>query len=466
MRRVLIIIIKLLTFFVGGRIVDKIGFNIFLFYWNTISKGHLLIRQTKPKPRLVWCPINMINHKYWANSMREIGYEATTIADFANFIASIDDFDYFLHENDKNFYTKILNRKTTILYELRHSYPQIVHYLAFDYLLKNYDIAHFGFIGSFLGTTNYWQHEAILMRKFGIKSVIQSYGADMYMYSRITDVLLRHTFIGYNEHFAKNESIIESKVKYWTLNADALLPNLAIDGIGRWSALPYNTLAIDLKLWRTKTTYSTNDGSNGPVKIIHTPNHRYIKGTEYLFRAIEELKNEGLQFELILLEKKPNIEVRRIMNEEADILAEQFVFNAYAMSGVEGMASGLPVLANLSDQHYTRAFRLHSFLNECPVLSTPIEIIKENLSLLIKNPSLRKELGIAGRNYAEKYHSYSSAQYLFQKVYDKIWYNSEVDLINMYHPLNPEAYNNQSPKIEHPLIENKISAELLVTLNK
>ena len=38
--------------------------------------------------------------------------------------------------------------------------------------------------------------------------------------------------------------------------------------------------------------------------------------------------------------------------------------------------------------------------------------------------------------------------------------------MNMFHPLNPDSYNNQSPKIEHPLFENKIPEALLNTLNK
>jgi hypothetical protein len=75
---------------------------------------------------------------------------------------------------------------------------------------------------------------------------------------------------------------------------------------------------------------------------------------------------------------------------------------------------------------------------------------------LVLNPDLRKEIGKASRKYAEKYHSNKAAQYMFERIYDKVWYKKEIDLMNLYHPLNPESYNNQSPKIEHPLIENKL----------
>ena len=108
-------------------------------------------------------------------------------------------------------------------------------------------------------------------------------------------------------------------------------------------------MTIDTDGWKAKKIYSPNDGVSGPVKIIHTPNHRGFKGTEFLVAAVNELRSEGLKIELILLEGVKNELVRHIMENDADILAEQFIATAYAMSGIEGMASGLPVLANLNN---------------------------------------------------------------------------------------------------------------------
>jgi hypothetical protein len=130
------------------------------------------------------------------------------------------------------------------------------------------------------------------------------------------------------------------------------------------------------------------------------------------------------------------------------------------------MVTGIPVISNLDIEESTRLFRRYSYLNECPILSSKPETIKQNLKILITNPQLRKDLGQSGRLYVEKYHSYSATGILFTKIYDKIWYNKEVDLMNMYNPLNPDSYNNQSPLINHPLFENKIPEELMKKLNK
>ncbi|NMC60946.1 MAG: glycosyltransferase family 4 protein [Candidatus Methanofastidiosa archaeon] len=144
--------------------------------------------------------------------------------------------------------------------------------------------------------------------------------------------------------------------------------------------------------------------------------------------------------------------------KEVDILAEQFIATGYALNAIEGMASGLPVLSNLDNEFYTRLFRRYCYLNECPILSTTPETLKDNLRVLIKNPQLRKELGEAGRKYVEKYHSYEAAQYIFGSIYKKILDNEDIDLMNLFHPLKSE-YNKRKPYVNHPLTENKLPKE-------
>jgi glycosyltransferase involved in cell wall biosynthesis len=191
--------------------------------------------------------------------------------------------------------------------------------------------------------------------------------------------------------------------------------------------------------------------------VIHTPNHRGAKGTEFVQEAIERLRSEGLQIELVLVERMPNEEVRRLMRT-ADILAEQFIFTGYAFSGIEGMASGLAVMSNLENETYTRLLRRFSFLDECPILSTTPESLYENLGLLVRNPKLRRALGTAGRAYVEKYHSYRTSQYMFGAVYDRIVHGKDVELQRIFHPLLGD-YNRSVAKVDHPLVESRLPAD-------
>lgn len=157
------------------------------------------------------------------------------------------------------------------------------------------------------------------------------------------------------------------------------------------------------------------------------------------------------------MEGVPNEEVRQRMCE-ADILAEQFIYTGYAMSGIEGMATGLPVMANLDHEAYTRLFRRFACLDECPVLSTSPESLKANLRTLVTRPDLRHALGQAGRLYVEKYHSYETARYLFGAIHDRLLCGSDVDLMTLFHPLK-SSYGKSRPPVEHPLVENRLPAD-------
>jgi glycosyltransferase involved in cell wall biosynthesis len=186
---------------------------------------------------------------------------------------------------------------------------------------------------------------------------------------------------------------------------------------------------------------------------LHAPNHRGVKGTEYILAAIDQLKAEGLPVELVLAERISNDQVRRLM-QEVDILADQLILPGYGLNAIEGMASGLPVIANLEDRAATEVFRRYSFLDECPIVSAGPGTIAEVLRVLVANRSLRTELGIAGRAYVEKYHSYATAQYLFGSIYRK-FAGEDVDLMNLYHPLK-SAYCREKSVIKHPLVGSRI----------
>jgi hypothetical protein len=206
--------------------------------------------------------------------------------------------------------------------------------------------------------------------------------------------------------------------------------------------------------------YSQHDGITSKVTVLHAPNHRGAKGTDFIIAAIEDLKSEGINVELKLIENLNNSELLTIMRNGADLIVNELIGSFYGLFCVEAMATGLPVVTNLSIEEYTRVFRRFSYLNECPLVCGTVEDIKKILKVLISQPELREELGKAGRRYTEKYHSDNTAQFMFGKIYDKIWHKkTDVDLMNLFHPLKENSYNKSGPLIVHPLLENRIPAK-------
>jgi glycosyltransferase involved in cell wall biosynthesis len=461
------------------------------FYQGTLPK--------REHPRLVWGAMAILNNAYWSNAMKKIGYDSRTLMHtYASTINKKDDYDFYtddlvVHQGEvvehlleilpkvaryveqykfhkrykflnpglkfllKQYAKRLRERLESAKQKIaanknEYSFDFNYDFYVFIYAILNYDIFHHSFLGGYLCYTGLAPFESHLLKLANKKVVTLPFGGDAHRYSLFEDNILKHTLLMDYPLQGRIELQIQKKVDQWIENSDIVVTGHSTEGFGRWDAFPFSALSIDTELWQPKTSYSFNNGINGPVKIMHTPNHRGVKGTEYIFRAVDALREEGLQIEMILLEKIQNTEVRRLMKEEADILLEQLI-RGYGLSGVEGMASGLPVISRLGDDINTRAFRHYSYLNECPIVTTSVESIKDDLRELITNPELRKVLGEAGRQYVEKYHSEESCQYMFSSIYDKIWYEKPVDLMNLFNPLTSE-FNHRKPLVQHPLIDN------------
>lgn len=396
---------------------------------------------------LVWTPVPLINNKYWARAMRQAGWPARTLMTGHYSINRRDDFDGYFED--------------LVPAWIRHRglRDHLALLAALLHLVRTARVVHLPFSGGPLGHTRFWRLEAWLLRRAGIRTVLIPYGADAYMYSRVADPSVRQGLLANYPDAARREEEITRRVRYWSTHADCIFCGLMMDGFGRWDVPMPSYIHIDTEQWLPRAAYSPHDGVSGPVRVIHTPNHRGFKGTEFVVDAVERLRAEGLQVELVLLERVPNERVREVM-ATADILAEQFLIG-YALSGIEGMASGLAVMSNLESEFYTRIFRRFSFLDECPILSTSPETLTANLRALVTNPALRERLGRAGRAYVEKYHSYETAQYLFGAIYERLLHGRDVDLVNLFHPLRSE-FNRRRPRVDHPLVDSRLPPDLAV----
>jgi glycosyltransferase involved in cell wall biosynthesis len=403
--------------------------------------------QHQGKKRIVFGPTPLVSYRYWSEALRSGGFDASTLV-----------YESFEVNNDADFirYTDSAPKKTDGF--SRRQYAKFVQdYVVFAKCLVRYDVFHHTFRGGFLGNTLIWRAEAYLLRLARKKTVVIAYGSDVYMYSRLANFSVRHATLAIAPEAARKERAVAARVNYWTRNADIIVAGFILAGLSRWDIMVPNSLCIDERRWVPKRVYAKGDGIGDKVVVLHTPNHRLIKGTEFLIAAVERLKRSGLKVELMLLEGVHNEEVRRVMRDEADILVEQIIDSGSGLSGIEGMASGLPVMVSLHDEH-AKAFRRYSFFGECPVVSTCPETLEEDLRVLIGNPHLREELGRVGRAYVEKYHSRAAAVRLFGEIY-RYLDGEPVDLRNFYHPLLRKDAAEHTP-VRSPLVDNRLPRPL------
>jgi len=397
----------------------------------------------KRRKKIIWGPIPMMNYKYHSKAIKKLNYYSETLVSNYYKIHTKNDFDKYYLDLFPSIFNKL---NTRILNKIVILFGPI---LSFIYVIKNASILNISFYGGYLGDTILFKLEILLYKFFKIKTVVNVYGGDAFMYSKILDNSLKHALmISYPEMSIK-ENKIQKKINFLNRNADIIITAMLIDGIGKWSCLPVNMLCIDDKIINHHKKFKKKES----VTILHAPNHTGFKGTEFIIKAIEDLIDEGYNINFYLIEKRPNREVLEKLRNEADILVEQLIYSGYSLNAIEGMASGVPVLSNLENETYTKLFRRYSFLDECPVLSTSPETIKTNLKLLIENKKLRVELGELGIKYVKKYHSEKSAQYLYGKIFNQLLNGVDEDLINMYHPLKSEYVKQNF--IKTPLVNNQ-----------
>jgi glycosyltransferase involved in cell wall biosynthesis len=105
---------------------------------------------------------------------------------------------------------------------------------------------------------------------------------------------------------------------------------------------------IDLSKWQPRPPRTTPVSHSDPVRILHAPSDREIKGTPHILAAIERLKSAGYPIELLLLEGIPHDQVAEFCNT-ADIAVDQIMMGAYGTVSIEMMAKGVPVICRIRD---------------------------------------------------------------------------------------------------------------------
>lgn len=369
---------------------------------------------------LVWGPVPLPNNRSWSAAMTAAGWQSETLAHDVYSIFRDEPFDITYSDLARWAPARIR--------------PLLAPYAAFCRVLRRAAVLHCSFLGGPLGETPLWRLESMLLRRAGVRVVILPFGGDVAMASRL-DPVVRNAIMADYPALAQRETMVTQRVNYWSVHADAIVIGFTTEGVPRWDVPVGNMLVIDTDEWGPSSKQLGGcDGRDGPVRVLHAPNHRAVKGTDFVIEAIDRLRNDGLHIELDLVEGVPHGELRERMRR-ADILADQFILPGYGLTAVEGMACGLPVMCNIeADAAQARLFRQQSFLGHCPIVATPPEALVDNLRQLVTEPGIRKELGNQGRRYVERFHSFEMAQYLFGSVYARIVDGDDVDLMNLFNP--------------------------------
>jgi glycosyltransferase involved in cell wall biosynthesis len=388
--------------------------------------------------KIVWGGTPIISYAIFSKSMNLAGYHSETIVKNYYSINNRNDWDSVVSDDYSFFY-----------------FMDIKIFFAFIISLIKYDIFFISCDGFLLNQRLYYL-EFLCFKFLGKKLVVIPYGSDAFVYRRLASNDMIHVLLTDYHESSRQQNEVAKRLDFWMAKADVVVPGLiGPEGLGRWDVLIPNSSCIDLDDWKSDKKFSNfSNGSSGEIVIAHAPNHRFVKGTEFIFDAINNLIKEGYKIRFKIIEKTNNNELRKIFKSEVDIYIDQLILHGHGLAAIESMACSVPTICNLEDQAHFQHLRRWSYFNECPLISASPENLVDVLRKLIVRVELRHQLGKAGRKYVEKYHGLDSAQYLFINVINYAL-GKKKNLINLYHPLLGE-YPNRLPKIQHPLVNNRI----------
>jgi len=272
--------------------------------------------------------------------------------------------------------------------------------------------------------TNRWALRLLYLS--GVRIIAYPYGTDAAGRDRCSD---RFDWIGaiqkdypswdMVEHYSNIKHVIKLFCEYASLV-------VGMDGSVR-RFLPRNdiyckTIPVDTEKLKPLEGFR---GNSVPV-IVHAPNHRHVKGTQFLLDALQICRDAGINYELRLVEKVARTEALELY-KTADIVADQFLMGAYGVFALECLALGKPVMTYLD----------HDCLSN-PVFSLPI--VNTNrwnlttiLAVLLLVPELRKRLGHAGRDAVVRYQSLKAIGELNTAMYDHVWWGRPLELEKTAH---------------------------------
>jgi len=345
-------------------------------------------------------PLPMINNVYHKKALERYGYSARTFT--VDVFSITDQFDFIARRHLRSWWSK-----------------KFLYASMFRYAVKNFRCLYMYFDGGILGWhAPAWKYEAWLYRLARVKTVIMPYGGDIQDFTRSTNLLFKNAMSSdYPKHRFSRQRI-SRKIDQWTLNADHIISGCDwVEYLYHWDTLMLAHFSIDTERWKPVEIVPPElQGENRPLRILHAPNHRHQKGSKHFIRAVEELKAEGLNIELVIVQKVPNEEIRRMIGT-VDLVADQLIIGWYAMFSLEAMSLGKPVLCYLRKE-FEELYIGHGLVEagEIPIINSNPFTVKERIREWYHRRNELPELGRRSREFVLKHHSLDHVGGVFDRI--------------------------------------------------
>lgn len=351
----------------------------YLVLWPAVRLLAALRRARGAPLRVLYAPLPIVNVIYAARADRLRGRRADTLVYSTYYVTR--DFTYDLSRVCRNRFSRFL-----------------VSHLIFLWALLRYDAFQFFSDRGLLpapGRSGFNRAELPLLKLAGKKVIISTYGADVRTRKRTLELGEYNCCMdcpAVGEACICDQGVAGRNRRHLARWADLLL---SMGDMTEYTPGSRN----DLFFWPVdveELAFAGAEPREGPVRVLHAPNHRHYKGTRFLEAAIAALRAEGLAVELQIVEGAPRETVLQACRA-ADIIADQFIAGFHGYFALEAMALGKPVVCFIRrpDQYLPAG-------KDCPIVNADPDGLTDALRELVTDGRRRAELGERGRRFVEE----------------------------------------------------------------
>lgn len=345
-------------------------------------------------------PEPLINNVHHARALRQQGFSATTFVSHEYYITNRFDVRWLTGR-------------------------PFNHYALFLKVIFSFEAIYIYFNGGPLGWTMLRPVEPWLYKLAGVKVVVMPYGGDVQDFGVHDDVVYRAAYLADYPDFVRHQMASRKRnVRRWVRHANWVISGCDwVNYLPHWHTLMLAHFSIDTEEWKPRDDVPPAGRMftmEQPLRVLHAPNHRAIKGTAVIEQTVARLRAEGVPVELVIVQKMPNQELKKLV-QEIDVVAEQLVIGWYGIFALEAMACAKPVLTYIAPQ-LERLYLLQGLLDrdELPITKVDHLSLEPALRAMARGERNLPDLGRRSREYVLRRHSLGAVGAVFAGINQKL----------------------------------------------
>lgn len=297
----------------------------------------------------------------------------------------------YSHE-DANDLTRLMSRMVVTEWGSRKIFGRIGHAFLriplFLYSALKYDCFIFLFNNSFL-----WMFDLPLLRLLGKKVVIVFLGSD------VRPNYMNGLFIGEGngQSLAKLRKGCRKRkraIRISELFANHIVSGRTISQFQRRLYVDWFWLGIPLDIYRDVVVRDGRASGDGPLRILHSPSNRDVKGSDLIEGMVERLRAKGYPIEFTEITNCPHDEVIAELKRTDLVIDQLYSDTPMATFSAEALIYGVAVVVGgyfaeqLSDRE----------LSEMPTLFCDPDRVEEVVESLLREPERLASIGETARD--------------------------------------------------------------------